>query len=128
MWYFMKNNSDNGVKIDDSKSFYVGDAAGRAKNWAPGKPKDFSCSDRMFAHNVGIGKVEIFLYFNQKETKNLIFIPSQEFHTPEEFFFSEKLAPFEWGSINPNDILKSHTDSKNDNKTYHDSVCDLVFK
>lgn len=33
---------------------YVGDAAGRAKNWAPGKPKDFSCGDRMFAANIGI--------------------------------------------------------------------------
>ena len=42
---------------DMSKCLYVGDAAGRAKEWAPGKPKDFSCSDRMFAANLGIGKV-----------------------------------------------------------------------
>jgi bifunctional polynucleotide phosphatase/kinase len=40
-----------------SKCLYVGDAAGRAKEWSPGKPKDFSCSDRMFAANLGIGKV-----------------------------------------------------------------------
>jgi hypothetical protein len=39
-----------------TKCKYVGDAAGRAKNWAPDKPKDFSCSDRMFAANIGIGK------------------------------------------------------------------------
>jgi len=38
------------------KCVYVGDAAGRAKAWAPGKPKDFSCSDRMFAANIGISK------------------------------------------------------------------------
>ena len=25
---------------------YVGDAAGRPKNWEPGKKKDFNCSDR----------------------------------------------------------------------------------
>jgi bifunctional polynucleotide phosphatase/kinase len=62
MWFFIDENGNNGVKVDDSKSFYVGDAAGRAKNWAPNKPKDFSCSDRMFAHNAGIGlliKLEI---------------------------------------------------------------------
>lgn len=43
------------LQPDKSKCFYVGDAAGRAKEWSPGKPKDFSCSDRMFAANVGIG-------------------------------------------------------------------------
>jgi bifunctional polynucleotide phosphatase/kinase len=62
MWFFIKENGNNGVKVDDSKSFYVGDAAGRAKNWTPNKPKDFSCSDRMFARNAGIGlliKLEI---------------------------------------------------------------------
>ena len=35
---------------------YVGDAAGRAKDWAPGKPKDFSCSDRKFGVNLGVSK------------------------------------------------------------------------
>lgn len=45
------------LQVDLKKSRYVGDAAGRAKNWAPGKPKDFSCSDSMFAANIGIGKM-----------------------------------------------------------------------
>ena len=35
---------------------YVGDAAGRPKEWAPGKPKDFSCSDRKFAANLGVSE------------------------------------------------------------------------
>lgn len=43
--------------MDLKKCKYVGDAAGRAKNWVPDKPKDFSCSDRMFAANIGIGKM-----------------------------------------------------------------------
>ena len=39
--------------ITDGKSFYCGDAAGRIKQ--PGHPKkDFSCSDRKFAHNCNI--------------------------------------------------------------------------
>ena len=55
------------MQVNKSESFYVGDAAGRAKGWAKDKPKDFSCSDRMFAANIGIGKFRLplknFLYF-----------------------------------------------------------------
>tara|TARA_B110000285_G_scaffold219568_1_gene270278 strand:- start:76 stop:1140 length:1065 start_codon:yes stop_codon:yes gene_type:complete len=51
--------------INLSKSFYVGDAAGRNKNPITGK-KDFACSDRMFALNIGI-----------------------KFYTPEKFFQPE---------------------------------------
>ena len=46
---------NQGVTVERTCSLYVGDAAGRAKAWAKDKPKDFSCSDRMFAANVGIG-------------------------------------------------------------------------
>lgn len=60
MWKFLSENFNNRVKIDNLKSFYVGDAAGRAKNWQLGKPKDFSCSDRMFAHNAGLSKILIY--------------------------------------------------------------------
>ena len=43
-------------QVNRKQSIFVGDAAGRAKNWAPGKPKDFSCSDRKFAANLGVSK------------------------------------------------------------------------
>jgi len=46
------------------------------------KKRDFSCSDRKFAANIGI-----------------------KFHTPDEFFEKEKPAPFEWGSVNPQQVL-----------------------
>jgi bifunctional polynucleotide phosphatase/kinase len=65
------------------ESFYCGDAAGRPKNWAPGKPRDFACSDRMFAANANLS-----------------------FHTPEELFFGEKAcANWHWGSPDPRDFL-----------------------
>ncbi|BFZ16485.1 hypothetical protein BsWGS_19524 [Bradybaena similaris] len=85
MWDYFSENCNKGVKVDKSLSLYVGDAAGRAKNWASGKPKDFSCSDRMFAANVGV-----------------------KFYTPEEFFFDEDPAPFQWGSIDAKDFLKKN--------------------
>lgn len=39
---------------------YVGDAAGRDKEWSPGKPRDFSCDDRKFAANIGAGELNDF--------------------------------------------------------------------
>lgn len=59
MWKHFIEQCNQGVSVDINESYYVGDAAGRAKNWAPGKPKDFSCTDRMFAANVGISKTLI---------------------------------------------------------------------
>lgn len=49
--------------VDMQRSFFVGDAGGRIASPDGGFAKDFSCSDRNFAHNVGI-----------------------DFKTPEEFF------------------------------------------
>ena len=37
MWNFMEKKCNESIQVDKSKSYYVGDAAGRAKNWAPGK-------------------------------------------------------------------------------------------
>ncbi|XP_076440762.1 uncharacterized protein F21D5.5-like [Babylonia areolata] len=82
MWDFFVDQCNQDVVVNKAESFYVGDAAGRAKGWAKDKPKDFSCSDRMFAANAGI-----------------------EFYTPEEFFLKEAPAKFDWGSINPADYL-----------------------
>lgn len=47
MWNHVSSN------CHDDSSFYVGDAAGRTANWKPGKKKDFSSSDRLFASNIG---------------------------------------------------------------------------
>jgi len=53
---------------------YVGDAGGRLVT--KGKKKDFSCSDRKFAFNIGI-----------------------PYSTPEEFFLHEKPSKFEWDAV-----------------------------
>ncbi|KAL7677929.1 hypothetical protein ACOME3_004158 [Neoechinorhynchus agilis] len=64
------------LPVDKTLSFYVGDAAGRPANWAPGKKKDFSCSDRKFSKNIDIG-----------------------FFTPEEYFLNQLPFPFDWADI-----------------------------
>ncbi|RAL64556.1 hypothetical protein DID88_002030 [Monilinia fructigena] len=51
------------------ESIFVGDAAGRDASTE--RPKDFSCSDRNFAENIGI-----------------------KFYTPEEYFLREAPKPF----------------------------------
>jgi bifunctional polynucleotide phosphatase/kinase len=57
------------VDVDMNESFYVGDAAGRAKT--DKRKKDFAASDRELAANIGI-----------------------KFKTPEEFFLEEPAAVF----------------------------------
>ena len=63
MWNFLFKN----YKINMKKSFYVGDAAGRVKNYVNKRKKDFSSSDRKFAINLNLN-----------------------FYTPEEFFLNEE--------------------------------------
>ncbi|XP_038049608.1 bifunctional polynucleotide phosphatase/kinase-like [Patiria miniata] len=102
MWDLMVKDHNKGIKPDMSESYYVGDAAGRAKDWAPGKKKDFSCGDRMFAANVGI-----------------------KFMTPEEYFYDEKPAPFSWYSIDPAEVIKTSKEKRKD--SYHSKDKELII-
>lgn len=111
MWDHFVKHHNGGVKVDTKDSFYCGDAAGQVKCRAHslterhfavitstdcdfvGRPKawdgnaktkkDFSCSDRKFAHNVGL-----------------------PFKTPEMCFLGQQDVAFEWGSIDPTTIPK----------------------
>ncbi|KAL1892651.1 DNA kinase/phosphatase Pnk1 [Sporothrix stenoceras] len=69
-------NEDKNKIVDLSSSFFIGDAAGRPATVVNGKnvAKDFSCSDRNLAANVGV-----------------------RFETPEEYFLGESPREFARG-------------------------------
>uniref|UniRef100_A0A8C5WF91 Polynucleotide kinase 3'-phosphatase n=1 Tax=Leptobrachium leishanense TaxID=445787 RepID=A0A8C5WF91_9ANUR len=82
MWDYLCDKGNDGNAIHKEDCLYVGDAAGRPANWAPGrKKKDFSCSDRLFALNLGL-----------------------KFLTPEEFFLGWKPAAFQLPSFDPRTV------------------------
>ncbi|XP_031559592.1 bifunctional polynucleotide phosphatase/kinase-like isoform X2 [Actinia tenebrosa] len=81
MWIHLCTKLNQGIDISKEDSFYIGDAAGRPAGWAPGKKKDFSCSDRAFAANIGI-----------------------KFQTPEEFFLEKKPATFNMPVFDPKSL------------------------
>ncbi|XP_064641218.1 bifunctional polynucleotide phosphatase/kinase-like [Lineus longissimus] len=78
MWNYLVERANDGIPIDMEKSLFVGDAAGRPVNWTPKKKKDFSCSDRLFALNLGL-----------------------TFYTPEEYFLKYNRAPFNMPEFDP---------------------------
>ncbi|XP_003699324.2 polynucleotide kinase 3'-phosphatase [Megachile rotundata] len=80
MWHKLQEYNDS-VIIDKENSFYVGDAAGRIKNWAPGKKKDHSLADRLLALNLGL-----------------------KFYTPEEHFRGHGQAQYMMPGFNPTDL------------------------
>ncbi|XP_038237498.1 bifunctional polynucleotide phosphatase/kinase isoform X2 [Dermochelys coriacea] len=82
MWEYLCEKGNGAVSVALQRSLYVGDAAGRPPNWAPGhKKKDFSCSDRLFALNAGL-----------------------PFYTPEEFFLGWASAPFQLPHFDPREL------------------------
>lgn len=76
MWDRLVENDNDNLPIDKSQSIFVGDAAGRPKEGK--RKKDFSCSDRLFAMNIGI-----------------------PFKTPEEYFLGAPIATFQMPKFDP---------------------------
>ncbi|XP_020297314.1 uncharacterized protein F21D5.5-like [Pseudomyrmex gracilis] len=83
MWNYLQRKKNGRIPIDKLTSFYIGDAAGRPKNWDHGKKKDHSCVDRLFALNLDL-----------------------KFYTPEEHFLKyRKSIPYNLPMFNPKENL-----------------------
>lgn len=92
-----------GANIDKASSFYCGDAAGRAIMTLAGRKKDFSCSDRKFAYNLGV-----------------------KFFTPEEIFKRAPAAPVDkWHGPSP-DLLNSIATAY-PQSSYHSASQEMVI-
>ncbi|XP_069114593.1 bifunctional polynucleotide phosphatase/kinase-like [Argopecten irradians] len=78
---FPKDNADWKLIQYKRICVNVSDAAGRPAKWAPGKKKDFSCSDRMFAMNAGL-----------------------KFYTPEEYFLNQSKAKYDMPDYDPRKV------------------------
>ncbi|KAF2218130.1 polynucleotide kinase 3 phosphatase-domain-containing protein [Elsinoe ampelina] len=89
MWeQLLKDHDLHAADIDMNGSIFVGDAAGRIAG--PMGGKDFSCSDRDFATNVGI-----------------------PFKTPEEYFLGQEERPWT-RNLEPSKYLDTINNSKTD--------------
>lgn len=81
MWKYLSVKANGSVSVELESSFYCGDAAGREAKWAPGKKKDHSSVDRLFAINVGL-----------------------KFYTPEEFFLGQRSVPYKKPDFEPRNV------------------------
>ena len=83
IWEFLSTKCNGNKSININQSFYCGDAAGRTKKVSDGK-KDFSCSDRLFAMNIGL-----------------------PFYTPEQCFLGRKsIEDYKLPDFNPLEVEK----------------------
>ncbi|PNY25817.1 Bifunctional polynucleotide phosphatase/kinase, partial [Tolypocladium capitatum] len=106
MWTELCEDYDIAEKdVDLENSFFVGDAGGRVAGISSGSgnvgvsAKDFSCSDRNFAHNVGIAY----------KTPEEFFLG----HKPRDFYRDFDLANYPFGDEATSDAPQRLLDKKN---------------
>ncbi|BFZ61789.1 DNA kinase/phosphatase Pnk1 [Saitoella coloradoensis] len=92
--------SEGTGRVDMEGSFYVGDAAGRGDE----RSKDFSCSDRRLAMNIGI-----------------------KFHTPEEYFLGTDPEPYSMkNSFDPLIVLSKEAPTTTFTKRFEQELIVMV--
>ncbi|KAK0089927.1 hypothetical protein PV325_004679 [Microctonus aethiopoides] len=103
MWETLINKYNDSIIVDKNESFYVGDAAGRPKDWQLKAKKDHSMVDRLFALNVQL-----------------------KFQTPEEHFLGQKPAKYNLPSFNPKN-LRADIDLFDPSGTNVDGKCQEII-
>ncbi|KAK0159599.1 hypothetical protein PV327_010695 [Microctonus hyperodae] len=103
MWETLINKFNDNIIVDKNESFYVGDAAGRPKDWQLKAKKDHSMVDRLFALNLHL-----------------------KFQTPEEHFLGQKPAKYNLPSFNPKN-LRTDIDLFDPSDTNIDGKCQEII-
>lgn len=99
MWQTLCDHKNDDVVVNQSQSYYVGDAAGRPENKAMKRKKDHSSVDRLLAMNLNL-----------------------EFFTPEEHFMKAPRQHWTKPEFNPRDFLNRTVQLINNPKTKIASV------
>ncbi|KAH8316068.1 hypothetical protein KR074_011599 [Drosophila pseudoananassae] len=106
MWEHLKNEMNDGVKVQEDRCFFVGDAAGRPETGkgATKQRKDHSLADRLFAANVGIS-----------------------FYTPEVHFLGRRVEEWNKPEFDPTGIHDQSTLFDPDNITFDGHPNEMII-
>lgn len=106
MWEHLKNEMNCGVRVQEDRCFFVGDAAGRPETGkgVTKQRKDHSLADRLFAANVGIS-----------------------FYTPEVHFLGKRVEEWNKPEFDPTGIHDQVTLFDPDNITFDGHPNEMVI-
>ncbi|KAH8354276.1 hypothetical protein KR084_005741 [Drosophila pseudotakahashii] len=106
MWQHLKSEMNEAVEIQEDRSFFVGDAAGRPETGkgVTKQRKDHSLADRLFAANIGL-----------------------TFYTPEVHFLGKRVEQWNKPDFDPTSVQEHVALFDPDDVTFKDHPCEMII-